>query len=83
MMRKLLIGLGLLAAVALLPAAPAKADAGCACVKFGSKVGAAPVCVANVDECLKKIGGLCLAPCDYHAPMKKAAKRHHHAKKKM
>lgn len=74
-MRKIVILAGLLAGAALFATGtPAKAWVGCECVKLG----AAPVCMPGVAECLAS-GGVCLAPCDYAAP-KKVVKHH---KKKM
>ena len=80
-MRRFLVAMGMLAAVALLGGAPAKAELGCGCVKFG----VAPVCVAAVEQCLQKIGGLCLAPCSYQPPRKvvKRMAKPHGKKKKM
>jgi hypothetical protein len=79
-MRKLVILVGLLLAAALLPAAPAKAEAllGCECVRLGAPA----MCTATVLECNFQYGGVCIAPCTYEPP-KKAAKRHGHKKKKM
>jgi hypothetical protein len=74
-MRKILIVAALLAGGALLTGSPAKAWVGCSCVKLGT----APVCSAGPVQCAAQ-GGVCLLPCDYQAPMKKATK--HHAKKK-
>jgi hypothetical protein len=74
-MRKILIVAALLAGGALLTGSPAEAWVGCSCVKLGT----APVCSAGPVQCAAQ-GGVCLLPCDYQAPMKKATK--HHAKKK-
>jgi len=76
-MRKLLVVAGLLLGAALVTGTPAKADVGCGCVKLGAN----PVCTATVEQCMSKVGGLCLAPCDYQPPPKKMAMRH--KKKKM
>jgi len=73
-MRKSIVVAALLLGVALVVGSPARADVGCGCVKLGQN----PMCTATVEECVGKIGGLCLAPCDYQAP--KMAKKH---KKKM
>lgn len=77
-MRKMLIVAGLALGAALLTGVPAWADVGCGCVKLGSN----PMCVASVSECMSKVGGLCLTPCDYHPP-KKMAMKHKSKKKKM
>ncbi len=74
-MRKLVLVAGLLSGAALFAGAPAKADVGCECVKLGAN----PMCTATVEECNVKVGGLCLAACDYQPP--KMVK--HHKKKKM
>ncbi len=74
-MRKILILTGLLTGMALFSGTPAKADLGCGCVKLGSPM----VCSATVVDCNTKVGGICLAPCDYQPP-KKA--RMHKKKKK-
>ena len=78
-MRKILILAGLLAGAALFTAGtPAKAAwVGCQCFKLGQ----APVCVPGVLECAG-MGGVCLAPCDYVAPVKKHHRHHMHKKKK-
>ncbi|HZT28015.1 MAG TPA: hypothetical protein VFA57_20180 [Pseudolabrys sp.] len=82
-MRKLVVLLvalaGLLTAAALLPAAPAKAEAmiGCVCARLN----AAAVCTPTPEHCTAKHGGVCVLPCSYEAP-KKVAKRHHHKKQK-
>jgi hypothetical protein len=65
-MCKIIILTGLLAGVALFSGAPARADVGCGCVKLGSP----SVCTATVAECNVKMGGVCLAPCDYQPPKK-------------
>ena len=77
-MRKLILLAGLLIAAAIVPGAPARAEAmlGCSCVKIGAN----PVCTATILECNTKVGGICLAPCSYEPP-KKAAK-HKRGKKK-
>ena len=77
-MRKILVVAGFALGAALLSGAPAQAEVGCGCVKLGSS----PMCVASVNECLSKVGGLCLTPCDYQPP-KKTAMKHHKTKKKM
>jgi len=75
-MRKLLLVSGLLAGSALLTGGPALAATGCACATLTS----APVCVASIDACIAGMHGICVAPCDYHPPMKKMR---HHKKKSM
>jgi len=70
-MRKFIIFAGLLAGVALFGGAPAKADLGCSCVKFGSPA----VCTATVIDCNFKVGGVCLAPCDYQPKKAKMSKK--------
>jgi len=71
-MRKIIIVLaGLLFGAALLTGTSAKADIGCGCVKLGSN----PMCTATIDECMSKVGGLCLAPCDYQPPKMKKHKK--------
>jgi len=70
-MRKLLVLSVLLTGVALFTGTPAKADVGCGCVKIGSPF----VCSATVADCNQKVGGLCLAPCDYQPPKAKAHKK--------
>jgi hypothetical protein len=72
-MRRIFILAGLLSGIAMFSGAPAKADVGCGCVRLGSPA----VCTATVTECNVKVGGLCLAPCDYQ-PSKKArhSKKH-------
>ena len=77
-MRKIIFLASLALGVALLTVAPAQAEVGCGCVKLG----ASPVCVASINDCMAKIGGVCLTPCDYHPP-KKMAMKHHKTKKKM
>ena len=81
-MGKIVILAGLLAGAALFTAGtPANAAwVGCQCFKLGQ----APVCVPGVLECAG-MGGVCLAPCDYLAPVKKHHRRHRrpmHKKKK-
>jgi hypothetical protein len=73
-MRKLVLLAGLLTAAALLPAAPAKAEAiiGCVCARLN----AAAVCTSTPQTCAAKYGGVCVLPCSYEPP-KKAAKKHH------
>jgi hypothetical protein len=75
-MRKTIMLAGLVLGAALATGAPAKAELGCECVKLG----AAPGCTATVLDCNFKVGGLCIAPCDYQPP-KKMTKRHHKKKK--
>jgi len=73
-MRRLLLVSGLLLGGALLASSQASAgQVGCACVKVGSKLGSAPVCVASIEACAEAPGGLCVSPCDYTPP--KAAKK--------
>jgi hypothetical protein len=74
-MHKILVFVGLLAGVGLFASTSAKADVGCGCVKLGSPA----VCTATVTECNVKVGGICLAPCDYQPPK---AKMHTKKKKK-
>ena len=75
-MRKLLLVTGLLLSGALLTGGPASAaQLGCECVKLG----ASPVCVASISQCVSGIGGLCVAPCDYTPP--KMVKRHYKPRK--
>ena len=52
---------------------PARADVGCGCVRLGSPA----VCTATVTECNVKVGGLCLAPCDYQPPKKARHSKKH------
>jgi hypothetical protein len=68
-MRKLVILAGLLFAAASVPA-PATADVGCQCMKFGTP----SVCTGTVLKCNSKVGGVCVAPCTY-TPQKAAAKK--------
>ncbi|MGA7973858.1 MAG: hypothetical protein WCA36_13740 [Pseudolabrys sp.] len=75
-MRKLLLVSGLLAAGMLLSGNPASAATGCACATLTK----APVCVASIDACIAGMHGICVAPCDYHPPLKKMR---HHKKKSM
>jgi hypothetical protein len=70
-MRKFIIFAGLLAGVALVGGTPAKADLGCTCVKLGSPA----VSTATVADCNFKVGGVCLAPCDYQPKKVKAPKK--------
>ena len=76
-MRKMLVVAGFALGTALLSGVSAQAEVGCGCVKLG----ASPVCVASINDCMANVGGLCLAPCDYRPPKKMAMK--HKAKKKM
>ena len=73
-MRKIVVLAGLLFGGVILAGTPAQAAVGCACVKLG----AAPVCVATIAECVQKRGGLCLAICQVE-PAKKLVR--HKAKK--
>jgi hypothetical protein len=75
-MRKVVVLLAGLTVAAVLGGSSARADMGCGCVKLGS----APVCVSGIAECANKVGGVCLAPCDYQASKKAMMK--HKAKKK-
>ena len=70
-MRNIVILAGLLFGAALFMGAPAKADVGCACVKLGSPA----VCTASVTDCNLKVGGVCLAPCDYQPKKAKTSKK--------
>jgi hypothetical protein len=72
-MRKIFILAGLLSGIAIFSGAPAKADVGCGCVRLGSPA----VCTATVAECNVKVGGLCLAPCDYQPPKKARHSKKH------
>ena len=80
-MRKLVVLAGLLLAATLVPGAPARADVGCQCVKFG----VSSACVATMLECNTKVGGVCVSPCAFTPAPPKAVKRHavkrHHAAK--
>jgi hypothetical protein len=71
-MRKFFILASLLSGVVMFSGSPARSDVGCGCVRFGAPA----VCTATIMECNAKIGGLCLAPCNYQAP-----KRARHSKK--
>jgi hypothetical protein len=75
-MRKILVLAGLVVAAALVTGTPANAYLSCGCIKLG-----APnmTCTATIEQCLTKVGGLCLAPCDY-TPPKMSMRKH---KKKM
>jgi predicted small secreted protein len=82
-MRKILIIAGLLAGGMLLTGSPsAQAAVGCSCLKVGSPIGTQPVCVADIAAC-NTMGGVCVLPCDYRAPMKavKHPAKKHAAKK--
>ena len=74
-MRKIIVLAGLLGAAALFTGSPAQAETwvGCECVKLG----APSMCVAGVLECGAH-GGICLAPCDYKAPVTKGYHHKHH-----
>ncbi|MGH6665737.1 MAG: hypothetical protein ACREB2_12675 [Pseudolabrys sp.] len=72
-MRKIVVLAGLLGAAALFTGSPAQAWVGCECVKLG----APSVCVPGVLECGSR-GGICLAPCDYKAPMMKHHRHYKH-----
>ena len=74
-MRKILVLAGLIVAAALVSGTPAHAYLSCGCIKLGAPF----TCTATVGECLTKVGGLCLAPCDY-TPPKMSMRKH---KKKM
>lgn len=78
-MRKLSIVAGLLLAVALFGGSQAKAEVGCLCATAFK----APVCTNTILTCNTKLGGACVAPCDYHAPKMSKVKRHHKKKKPM
>jgi hypothetical protein len=70
-MRKLLIGAGLMLGAAMFfSTEPAKADIGCLCGKLGAQA----TCTQLVTDCNFKVGGLCIAPCDY-SPAKAKGKR--------
>ena len=75
-MRNIVLLAGLAMAAALFSGTPAKAYLSCGCIKFG-----APnmTCTATVEQCMTKVGGLCLVPCDY-TPPKMSMRKH---KKKM
>jgi hypothetical protein len=81
-MRKILIVAGLLAASALISGSPAKAWVGCTCLKLGAPL----TCTRGPIACTGQ-GGVCVLPCDYHAPKKVwhhyHHRHHHHKKKKM
>ena len=79
-MRKIIVVAGLLGAAALFTGSPAQAEAwiGCECVKLG----APSMCVPGLLECGAH-GGICLAPCDYKAPMMKGHHHRHHMHHKM
>jgi hypothetical protein len=70
-MRKVIVLLAGVTLAATFAGSPAQADMGCGCAKLGS----APVCVPGVSECVNKVGGVCLAPCDYQPPKKAMMKR--------
>ena len=72
-MHKIILLAGLLFGAALVTGSPARADLGCGCVKLGAN----PVCTATINDCVTKVGGLCLAPCVYEPPkmMKKTKKK--------
>jgi len=76
-MRKLAIVAGLLLAATVFGGSQAKAEVGCLCATAFK----APVCTNTILTCNTKLGGACVAPCDYHAP-KMSKARHHHKKKK-
>ena len=75
-MQKILVLAVLVTAAALLSGAPANAEVGCGCVKLGAPA----TCTATINECMNKVGGLCLAPCDYVPPKKTAMAKHKKAK---
>jgi hypothetical protein len=71
-MRKAILLTALFLGAAMLAGTPAKADIGCACVKFGQ----APMCLPTMNDCVSKRGGLCLAICHIEPrAQKKMAKR--------
>ena len=74
-MRKFVFAAGLLLAGALLGGSPANAAAGCLCATAFK----APVCTDTILTCNTKMGGACVAPCDYKKP--KMSKRHSKKKK--
>jgi hypothetical protein len=78
-MRKFLLAAGLLAGAAFFGGSPAQAAVGCLCGKLGSPA----VCTATITDCNFKVGGVCLAPCDYQAPKKAKKAKKAKAKKKM
>ena len=78
-MRKLTIIAGLLLGAALFSGSSAQAAVGCLC----GKLGAPAVCTATITDCNFKVGGVCLAPCDYKEPKKMARKAKAKKKKKM
>jgi hypothetical protein len=71
-MRKLAIVAGLLLAGALFGGSQAKAEVGCLCATAFK----APVCTNTISACNIKMGGACVAPCDYQAPKMTKVKRH-------
>ena len=79
-MRKFVFVAGLLLAGALLGGSPAKAELGCLCATAMK----APVCTDSLMTCNAKMGGACVAPCDYMKPkMSKMSKHMSKKKKKM
>ena len=75
-MRNILVLAGLAVAAALVTGTPAKAELGCGCIKLGAPM----TCTATIGDCMTKVGGACLLPCDYVAPKKMSMKK---SKKKM
>jgi hypothetical protein len=76
-MRPIYLLAGLVAGGLFFASTPARADLGCACVKLGN----APVCMQNVDSCMKS-GGVCLMVCDYQGEKKAMAPKAKKKKKK-
>jgi len=76
-MRKIVFAAGLLLAGVLLSGSPAKAEVGCLCATAFK----APVCTDTILTCNTKLGGACVAPCDYTKP--KMSKRVSKKKKAM
>ncbi len=76
-MRKFVFTAGLLLAGALLGGSPANAAVGCLCATAFK----APVCTDTILTCNTKLGGACVAPCDYSKP--KMSKRVSKKKKSM
>lgn len=74
-MRKFVFAAGLLLAGALIGGSPANAAVGCLCATAFK----APVCTDTILTCNTKMGGACVAPCDYKKP--KMSKRHSKKKK--
>lgn len=70
-MRKIVVLAGLVLGSMMLAGTPAKAEIGCACVKFGKPY----ACMPTVRSCVQQRGGLCLAICHIDTSKKKVAKR--------